>query len=372
MNLIKKIKLHKRGVISTESNERRSLLKRSLGFSRDDKFRLHPLTLYILFPILVVSCFFLPKSFAEDMTTSFSVSPVIVETKLNPGQSKKFQLTVYNKSAQPQIIQMYTQNFEASNETGDLKFTEESNETFAAKDWLKFSASQVVLEPKKSKNVSFDLDIPETAEPGGHYVTIFFESVNPPSDNAGSGVEISGRIGALLFVTVNGQILEKGRVLGVTSDDKCEGVACSFKTAKFRNWGPVPFEFKFENTGNVHVKVSGKVEIFNLFGQKVGEVPVDEKTVLPKSTRHFQQTWLREPLFGYYSAKLTIYYGSLNVTDHARVAFWAFPWKVILPLVILALLSWILIIKKTRFKFSLNKFGLQKLKRRKILDKQKS
>ena len=177
--------------------------------------------------------------------------------------------------------------------------------------------------------------------------------------NPGSKEVISARVGAIFLGTVSGQILEKGGVLGWTSSDKCSGFGCSVSTKKFREWGPVPYEFKFENTGNVHVKVKGKIEIYNLFGKKVAELPVDEQTVLPDSARIFTSTWLREPLFGFYKARLSISYGSLNVTDKAETSFFAFPLKVFLGLIVLVLIF--IFFKKIYpiFKYKLSKKAIQ-------------
>jgi hypothetical protein len=206
----------------------------------------------------------------------------------------------------------------------------------------------------------YTTSIPKEAEPGGHYATIFFEYVNTSEISDNTTVDISERVGALVFITVSGQIFEKGQVLGAKSSNKCSGVQCSFKTARFREWGPVPFEFRFENTGNIHVKAKGKIEIYNLFGRKVGEIPVAEKTVLPKSTRFFDSKWLREPLFGYYTANLTINYGTLDVTEKAKTSFIVIPWKIVLGFVVLALF----VVLFTRFKKKKrareNKNGIQK------------
>ena len=315
-----------------------------------------------LFLTLLIATIFLPLGSFANQETNLSISPIIVEKKIDPGKSAQEVLTVLNKSSKPMAVKVYAENFSAADEFGGMVFDTEDNGEYTLKSWVKFDKSNLIINPKSSEKVTITVDIPTNAEPGGHYGVVFFEPVIPKDSPDKSSLGISSRIGALFFVTASGEILEKGRVLGATSADKCSGVQCSFKTARFREWGPVPFQFKFENTGNVHVKVKGKIEIYNLFGMKVGDVAVDEKTVLPKSTRYFDVKWLREPLLGYYKAKLILNYGSLNVTDRAQVGFWAFPWKIALIVLAFAVTIYFFWTRRRKKRARLNKNGLQREK----------
>jgi hypothetical protein len=303
----------------------------------------------IIYLFLFVGLFIPFFTFADESDLTLALSPIIMEVKVDPSSSKPQKITVINKSKKAQGIRIYAQNFFASDEFGGMTFNNSSSSSYTAKDWLNFQKTNLVLAPQGQENLIFTIQPPKEAEPGGHYAVIFFEPIKSSEFGQNSSLGITGRVGALLFITVNGQILEKGRVLGAQSSDKCSGVSCSFKTKKFREWGPVPFEFRFENTGNIHVKVKGKIEIYNLFRQKIAEIPVDEKTVLPKKTRYFDAKWLREPLLGYYKAKLTINYGSLSVADHAQTSFWAIPWRILLVFVGICLISAVFIkMRKSR------------------------
>ena len=308
--------------------------------------------------LLTLFCVFSSSQAHAEETNTLSIYPAIIEKTLDPGSDSSQSITVYNKEEKAIGIRAYAQNFSASDEFGGMIFNNDTEKEFSASEWLEIKNTNMVIAPKSKFDFLFTINIPKDAEPGGHYVTIFFEFVNPLESSSGSKVSVSQRVGALVFITVSGQIEEKGHVLGSNSNDKCLGVQCSFKTAKLREWGPVPFEFRFENTGNVHVKVKSKIEIYNIFGMKVGEALVEEKTVLPNSTRFFDAKWLREPLFGRYTAKLTLNYGTLNVTERAQTSFWAIPWKGILFVFILVIFIIIYKLKK-RKRSSANKNGIQ-------------
>lgn len=285
------------------------------------RYKIIPLALAFLF------LFFAPQAQAEDATVSLSISPAIINQKQEPGTSKADEITLHNTGTEAIALKVYAENFTASNETGGMSFNTDDTAQYSARSWIEIQNPNLVIDPGSSKKVAFDIAVPADAEPGGHYAVLFFEPIPGVAEQSESNVSVSQRVGALIFLTVSGDMTEQGQVLGATASDKCSGVQCSFKTAKFREWGPVPFEFRFENTGSVHVLVSGKIEIFNIFGVKVAELPIDSKTVLPGSTRLFEAKWLREPLLGLYKAKLSINYGTSNLSQTATISFWAFPWK---------------------------------------------
>ena len=73
----------------------------------------------------------------------------------------------------------------------------------------------------------------------------------------------------LIFVTVPGSNLQKGKILNFTGP-------------KFVQKGPVDFKIKFENTGTVHFEPKGIITLANMLGKKVGEIPVSSQVVLPR------------------------------------------------------------------------------------------
>lgn len=287
--------------------------------------------LVLLLATLVIALLFPFTTFAATAAdVGLTVAPSIINADIGAGESQKRDITVVNNGLSPVAMNVYVENFAASDIYGGVSFNTDTSPTYSALTWVKLSEKKLVLGSGQSQKIDYTIKVPENAEAGGHYAVIFFEPVHGVEQSAGSSVGVSQRVGALLFITVDGDITEAGQVLGASTTDKCSGVQCSFKTAPFREWGPVPFVFQYENAGNVHVRVSGKIQIFNTFGKQVGEVPVAEKTVLPGTTRQFEANWLREPLLGKYTARLTLTYGASNSEVRAITTFWAFPWKLAL------------------------------------------
>jgi len=276
---------------------------------------------------------------AEDTPVTLGISPAISDIQIGRGQTLRREITIDNKAATPVAVRVYAENFEAVGPYGAVSFNTDNTKQYSASSWLKLGNQNLVLNPHERQTLTFSISTPADAEPGGHYAAIFFEPVAAISSTNSSSIGISQRVGALLFITVGGNNTEQGSVLGAQTSSKCTGLQCSFKTDTWREWGPVPFSFSFENTGNVHMKVSGKITITDMFGRIMAEVPVDEKTVLPGSSRAFEATWLREVLFGRYNAKLALVYGTQRRSETAAISFWVIPWRAIIAGIVLVSLT---------------------------------
>jgi len=103
------------------------------------------------------------------------------------------------------------------------------------------------------------------------------------------------------------------------------------KTVFFNNENPVIFDIKYENTGNVHTNPYGVLTITNIYGATVGEIEILPYYALPHSLRINEVRWEHHiPLFGRYTATLTLHRGYGNKQDITAVTLWFIPWKWIL------------------------------------------
>lgn len=296
---------------------------------------------------------------AASESSNLTISPSIESIQIEKGESQEREITVVNNSSEPAAIKVYAENFEAADIYGGISFNTDTQPEYSSSAWIKFPTSSLLLESRQTTKLKYIINCPEIAESGGHYSAVFFEPVSAASITDSSSLGVTQRMGALLYITVGGDKRVEGQVLGASTDSKCVGLKCSFKTDSFREWGPVPFEFQYQNTGNVHVKVAGKIDIYNLYGKKLAEVPVESKTVLPDSARLFKATWLREPLFGPYRAVLTLSYGVEGRTASAETTFWAVPWRFMLVVVLLLALLILFVFRKSIQKRWLHNFIAQ-------------
>ncbi|MCX6807694.1 MAG: DUF916 domain-containing protein [Patescibacteria group bacterium] len=317
-----------------------------------------------------------------------TISPPKFEEAINPGETVQKLIKVTNSGKETIELNVSVQDFVAKGEGGQQSYVEASGDLASQKSslasWIKYNQEPVTVLPGETVKVPFEISVPNDAEPGGHYGTIFF---SPPA-NKGAQVSIVQRVGSLILVRISGDIKENTKLdtfdtYSVEYNDK--GEIADIDTAKLKDYSPssffetlpVKFVTRVENTGNVHTKARGKIELFNTFGVKLSEIGVepvlnnqgletDKKivdyipfnpeggNVLPNSFRGFQQTWQGYPklvfdettgkkivkysgfAIGKYKAVLTLQYGSQNTSLPVQeVMFWVMPWRLILGLVIL-------------------------------------
>jgi len=160
--------------------------------------------------------------------------------------------------------------------------------------------------------------------PSQHFGSLIFRTI-PEENLAGSGASVAQEIGSLILL----------RIAGATTEDaKVE----SFETSKsFYEFGPVTFESRVKNLGNVHIKPSGNVTITNIVGQKVATVPLVTKNVLPGAIRKIEGTWDTKWRMGQYTATAVMIYGPNNTQLANVTTFIVFPYR--LALVVLVVFS---------------------------------
>ncbi|MCC7357457.1 hypothetical protein IT408_03030 [Candidatus Uhrbacteria bacterium] len=283
-------------------------------------------------------CFVRPAS-------ALTVSPTIFDETTNPGSSLKGTITLTNETDAPQTYYTSVQNFVAEGEDGRQKFLSETDKTGLA-TWLKPGVPSLSLKAGESRDVSWSLDLPSSAEPGGHYAAVFF-STQPPSET-GVTVGIGAKLGVLFLVNVNGEVKENAVIesFRVTEGDSAFGGV----QTSFLSHIPADFELRIRNQGSVHLKPSGTIDIQSIFGRKAASVnvnPLDSK-ILPNSIRRVRSVWGPTDLskdtgfvqglknewrgfaFGRYTAKAQVEYGLSKQRLDATVSFWVFPWRLVL------------------------------------------
>ena len=104
------------------------------------------------------------------------------------------------------------------------------------------------------------------------------------------------------------------------------------KKAKFFETGPIGFTERLKNTGTVHVKPVGYVDVRNMFNKRIAQLPVSNpaRNVLPDSIRKFDQQLEAKRLFGRYTATMNVSYGKTNKLTSKTISFWVIPYKLIL------------------------------------------
>lgn len=259
-----------------------------------------------------------------------TISPLNFELNSNPGDTVSNIVRVYNDLDSEINVNMEVQDFVAAGEKGQVlvKGSEKSG-TYSLANWVSLTPQAFTLAPRSSQMVEFTVKIPTGGEPGGHYASIL---ASISSSATGGGIGINQKVGALLLLSVAGEVVENLELVEFMPD------------AAFTEYGPEKLTVKFRNDGTVHLKPRGFVLVKNMLGNEVAKLDLPQLNVLPQSAREVDI-----PLkdvgrqFGRYEATLAAIYGATNEPLSAITVYWVIPYKllavygtIILVLLILA------------------------------------
>lgn len=260
-------------------------------------------------------------SFAQ---TGVSITPAVIEETLDAGFQKQYTLTVKNLDTVEQTYYLFVRDISDTTEGGVPVFAKEGEEKTGMElsDWIALSESQITIPGNGSRSVTFTLTVPGDATPGGHFGGVFL-SVDPPEIRQ-SGAAVAYQVANIVSIRVSGDVNEVASIR-------------QFSTGRFFYGSQnVDFNVRIENAGNVLVRPTGPLEVFNMLGQKVDTIMFNENRngVFPGKTREFLFSWTGEGLgFGRYEAVLSSVYGDEGAkkTMSSTVSFWILPMSIIGP-----------------------------------------
>jgi len=278
-----------------------------------------------------------------------SISPPVIEIEVDRGSSVERTIEVGNETDKERVYTVGVKKFEMVGEEGNQRFVPAGEDGFDLTSWIKYKENKIIVPPKSSRKFVFTIDVPENADPGGHYASIYFSAGRPTMENdSNSKVGVEAQINSLLLVRVSGDMIEKADI--ESFEIKGGNILI--------NRLPVVFVWRMRNTGNVHVRAQGNIEIRNMFGKRVELLDANPKNyrVLPGSTRRMESWWGNSSYstdshtgdffqevkrefdsfaVGKYNAKMDIVYGKGNGNFLSReISFWIIPWRAILLLAI--------------------------------------
>jgi len=262
---------------------------------------------------------------ASAQEAGISLSPATIEETLDPGVSKQYTISVTNLDSQEQTYYLYTRNISGVRDGGVPIFAKTNTERtgYELVDWITLPTNQVTVGAGEKLSFDFSLNLPENATPGSHFGGIFF-SVDPP-DMQSSGAAVGYQVANIISIRVAGEVTEEASIR-------------QFSTNKFLNGSQnIDFTVRIQNSGNVLVRPVGPLEIYNMLGNKVGDVLFNEEksAVFPSDEREYSKiNWTGDSVgFGRYEAILSPSYGEAGAykTMSSTVTFWILPMNIIGP-----------------------------------------
>lgn len=211
----------------------------------------------ILIIAMLVSVSLLPADlYAQSAGAAQGVqlSPSIIELNAERGGIYTLTVEVTNVTAGDLDYAVSVNDFTSKDETGSPKVLRNSQlpKQISIRTWTTPSVSSFHLNTRKSSTVEFKVIVPADAEPGGHYGVLDFSGSNTNIKQTGVGLTASA--GTLLLVKVDGAIKENASIASFYTVN-------NGKESNFFENSPVSFITRVQNTGNIHIKPFGAIEL---------------------------------------------------------------------------------------------------------------
>lgn len=277
---------------------------------------------------------------------AFAIAPATLDLSGRRGETIKGTIAVINNGSAEQTYYLGTLKFVPGELSGTPSFIPFETDHSGLPEWIAFPVKAVMIPANTKVDVPFTVTIPQDVASGTVYGAITV-SMSPSDVVASNGATIEAKMASLLFVTVEGETVEKLALLDLSSSNAADG---PFDLAR-------QFVFRVQNQGNVAVVPTGTVTLTDALGRVVASLPINEEgsRILPMTTRSFSGTIGPNPTgfaetvrsqiesfaIGPIQATLTISTGSQTLTK--SFSYWIIPLHLILTaamaVVILLVLS---------------------------------
>lgn len=245
---------------------------------------------------------------AEESKESITLSPAISKPLAEAGSTLRGSLTVINDGETEYQFLVYARPFSVTSESYDPNYTE-INERTEAYQWVQFEKTNVRLAAGERVEIPYTVTVPKKAKAGGHYAVLFAET--QPKQAEGTQVTRKKRVGSLLYVTVDGNLINSGSLEG-------------WDAKLWQKSKPIGAAIRIKNDGNVHFQVNSQVTFSNLFNKPRLQLN-QEHFVLPGTTRRISANMEKAPVLGIYKVAGTVKFLDKNEALPAK-------WIILLPI----------------------------------------
>lgn len=302
----------------------------------------------LLFLILALSSI---KSYAQS-SLSIGAAPTSKTLKLEAGQTYTDEVVFWNLADKADTYFVYVRGFkQIENQPGTaiiLTEQEDADAVYSASKWVSVDKSEVLLEPNKNIKVKYTINVPKDVTDGEYNAQIFLVS-KLKVEGSGTRAFTSLASGMPILITIGDEFVENAELLRFNTD---------LKTYEKVN---VTFLTKIKNLGDTHITPSGEIIVKNIFKQEVARIRFNpnRQSLLRDNIGNYEDNWSSQSylspdkklLIGPMTAEIVATYRSLNPgfsTLNSQVTFWIVPWKWIIAILAVILVSTFILIRKNK------------------------
>ena len=275
---------------------------------------------------------------AQSTTTGpgngFRISPVRYEMTLDKGATETVKLTIENPTNTAITASVIVNDFEASNnESGEPAILFDPTTSVTSNSFKTIASAQktLTIAAKGRVELPVTITIGSKASAGGYYGAVRVV----PDTQLEKNVSLAASVGTIFLVKVPGNLTEQLQLVQFTAAKN--GSNGRF----FLNSGTMSIVTRLRNTGNIHVKPFGRVQISDRSGKIVQEFEFNNTdpraNILPNSTRKFNDILKSQKWLGKYTVVANLGYGTTGSLITAKTTFWVIPTWFLITVVVLLL-----------------------------------
>jgi hypothetical protein len=248
------------------------------------------------------------------------ISPTKFVWTLTGGETKTERVIVKSYADKELTVKMEVEDFFVKNDgsTPQLYVPDANHprKTYDVISWITPPES-FTIEPGGVKSVEFTVRVPEDQPTNGYYGTLLFRT-GGGSEESGSQIGLSYRIGALIIMAVQGDepMVFKGDLIDF------------YPEKKFFWDTPAVLYTKVDNTGNIHYPMFGDIEV-KRWGKTFHKIEMRPRLLYPNTDpvqwREIMPTGIWD--FGYYTAHLSMHSEDGSIQLAKSTSFFVIPWK---------------------------------------------
>lgn len=266
---------------------------------------------------------------AQEAERTFTISPPDVKTELDPGKQTEGKLKIINDGDSALTFKTSVQDFIVKDDIGTpyILPPDSLSNKYSAASWIAMYPDIVTVEPHQKVELSFFIQVPLDARPGGHYAAIMYTPTSTIGLK-GTGAAVNTSVGTLFYVTVKGPVNIKASI-------------SKFFTKSLWDFGPVKINTSILNVSDLHITPAGTITVTNMLGQKSDAKSISQYNIFPGVARNYETSVGKKFMLGLYKASLNASYGPNKSALIATTSFVVFPWKIAIFIVLMVLAIWI-------------------------------
>ncbi|MEI6887155.1 MAG: hypothetical protein WCK31_02860 [bacterium] len=247
------------------------------------------------------------SSSIQDQSISFSITPLLQEYNIEPSTIIKGSIKVLNETKSDVIFEASAANFTPVGNNGFVNISDDSNQ-YSIKNWIRIQTGFTLIKAKSYANFDYFISIPKNIEPGSHWGAITISTTKPAVNPNISQSVTKQAIASLIILKASGNAKEVVNILGASTTQKV------FVDPELK------LNTTVENQGNVHVKATGYYNLYDVFGNNVKTVSLEERNVLPEAKRDFASV-VKFDGVGPYRQEFALSYSGKTIVS--TTTFWA-------------------------------------------------